>query len=222
MKYNLESIKLRQVAAGKTNAGTLFIQATVVNPDDDYEEPGSLTTFNERLVKKFAELLLLAQPGPADQFGRQTWLPSMLKDANNPIPENLLVFTGGKFEQVPSPGGVPYVRLNDTGDAPVVNPKNGQFYIVDSIMVLTKTVTDNETGERRYAKGWSPQEQASGIWNNLYAPLSKFDDSPRGVVLPQSPSTPLINGASGAAAPVQQGAAPAPQGAPVQPGQPQF
>lgn len=199
MKYNLEDIKLRKVAEGKPNAGSLFIQATVVNPDDEYEEPGSMTTFNERLVKKFAELLVPSLPGPMDSFGRQTWLPSQLKDATKPIPENLLVFTGGQFEQVPSPGGVPYVRLKDGSDEPATNPKNGQFYIVNSIMVLTKKTIDNETGDRRYAKGWSPQEQASGIWNNLYAPLSKFDGGSAGVVLPGSPETPLINGASGPA-----------------------
>ena len=40
MKYNLEDIKLRKVAEGKQNAGALFLQATVVNPDDIWEEPG--------------------------------------------------------------------------------------------------------------------------------------------------------------------------------------
>lgn len=200
MKYNLEDIKLRKVAEGKPNAGSLFIQATVVNPDDEYEEPGTMTTFNERLVKKFSELLVPSVAGGTDQFGRQIWNPSQLKDASKPIPENLLVFTGGQFEQVPSPGGVPYVRLKDGSDEPATNPKNGQYYIVNSIMVLTKKTTDNETGERRYAKGWSPQEQASGIWNNLYAPLSKFDSGSAGVVLPGNPETPLINSASGAPA----------------------
>lgn len=198
MKYNLEDIKLRKVAEGKQNAGTLFLQATVVNPDDEWDEPGSLTTFNERLVAKFSEYLVPALPGQTDQFGRQTWQPSQLKDATKPIPENLLVMTHAQFEEVQSPGGIDMVRLKDGSNEPMVNPKNGQFYRRNSILVLTKKVVDNETGEVRYAKGWSPAEQASGIWNNLYAPAAQFDSATTaGVVLPSSPETPLINSASG-------------------------
>ena len=197
MKYNLEDIKLRKVAEGKQNAGTLFLQATVVNPDDEWDEPGALTTFNERLVKKFAEYVVPAQPGPVDQFGRQTWFTSQLKDATKPIPAELLVMTHAQFEEAPSPGGVEMVRLKDGTNEPMTNPKNGQFYRRSTIMVLTKKVVDNETGEVRYAKGWTPQEQASGIWNNLYAPASLFDNAPTGgIVLPGSPETPLTNSAS--------------------------
>ena len=204
MKYNLEDIKLRKVAEGKQNAGTLFLQATVVNPDDEWDEPGTLTTFNERLVKRFSEYIVPAQPGPMDQFGRQTFLPSQLKDATKPIPAELLVMTHAQFEETPSPGGVEMVRLKDGSNEPMVNPKNGQFYRRKSIIVLTKKVVDNETGEVRYAKGWTPQEQASGIWNNLYAPAAQFDNgASAGVVLPVNAETPLINGASA------QGAAPA-------------
>lgn len=203
MKYNLEEIKLRKVAEGKQNAGTLFLQATVVNPDDEWDEPGTLTTFNERLVKKFEQYLVPAQPGPVDQFGRQTYLPSQLKNASNPIPAEMLVMTHAQFEETPSPGGVEMVRLKDGSNEPMLNPKNGQFYRRKSIVVLTKKIVDNETGEVRYAKGWTPQEQASGIWNNLYAPASQFDAGSAGVVLPSSPEAPLINSAS------PQGAAPA-------------
>lgn len=196
MKYNLEDIKLRKVAEGKSNAGALFIQATVVNPDDEYEGLGQMTTFNERLVKKFSELLVPSLPGPLDQFGRQTWLPSQLKDASKPIPENLLVFTHGQFEEVPSPGGVEMVRLKDGSDEPALNKKGG-FYVTNKLLVLTKKTVDNETGETRYAKGWTPDEQARSIWNNLYAPLSKFNSaSSAGIQLPGDPEIPLINGAS--------------------------
>lgn len=194
MKYNLEDIKLRKVADGKQNAGTLFLQATVVNPEDEWDEPGLLTTFNERLVKKFAEYIVPALPGPIDQFGRQTWQVSQLKDATKPIPAELLVMTHAQFEQAPSPGGVEMVRLKDGGEEPMTNPKNGQYYRRTSIFVLTKKVVDNETGETRYAKGWSPEDQAAGIWNNMYAPASKFDNGPTGVVLPGNPETPLNGG----------------------------
>jgi hypothetical protein len=109
----------------------------------------------------------------------------------------MLVMTHAQFEEVPSPGGVEMVRLNDSGDGPATNPKNGQFYRRTSILVLTKKVVDNETGEARYARGWSPAEQASGIWNNLYAPASQFDSGAQtGVALPIGAEAPLINSAS--------------------------
>lgn len=203
MKYNLTDIKLRKVADGKRNAGTLFIQATVVNPDDEWDEDGSLTTFNERLVKKFAQYIGVSQPGALDQFGRQTWQPSPLLNQANPIPESMLVLTHAQFEEFKFPGGE-RVQLDDNGQ-PRRND-SGQMIVRDSVRVLTKKTVDNETGETRYANGWDPVSQGNSIMLNLYAPLSQFTESvPQGIVLPQQPETPLINGAS----------APAPQGAPA-------
>lgn len=202
MKYILEDIKLRKVEDGKRNAGTLFIQATVVNPDDDWDDDGRLTTFNERLVKKFAQHLALAQPGPADQFGRPTWLPSQLLNAANPIPEKLLTLTHAQFEEFVFPGGE---RVAMDGDQPRRNDA-GQLVTRTSIRVLTKKTVDNETGEMSYANGWDPVSQGTSIMNNLYAPLSQFTDKqPAGIVLPQNPQTPLINsGMQPGAAPAQQ------------------
>lgn len=199
MKYILEDIKLRKVAEGKRNAGSLFIQATVVNPDDEWDEPGSMTTFNERVVKKFAQYLQLSVQEGTDNFGQPAWKPSLPLDANKPIPDNMLIMTHAQFEEVPSPGGIEMVRINDDG-TPRVNPKNGQYYRRTSIIVLTKKVVDNETGEIRYARGWSPTEQASGIWSNLYAPASQFDGASQGVILPIGATTPLINGQTAAPA----------------------
>lgn len=212
MKYILEDIKLRKVASDKRNAGALFVQATVVNPDDDWDDNGTLTTFNERLVKKFAQYVAEAQPGPLDQFGRQTYLPSVLLNAANPIPENLTTLTHAQFEEFIFPGGE-HVALDDQGN-PRRNEK-GQLITRSSIMVLTKKSVDNETGELRYARGWDKNSQGQSILNNLYAPLSQFTQSqPTGIVLPQSPETPLINGAS---APATPSPATVP-GAPVTPG----
>ncbi len=199
MKYILENIKLRKVASDKRNAGTLFVQATVVNPDDIWDDNGTLTTFNETLVKKFAQYVAEAQPGPMDQFNRQTYLPSALLNAANPIPENLTTFTHAQFEEFIFPGGE-HVALDDQGN-PRRNEK-GQLITRSSIMVLTKKSVDNETGELRYARGWDKNSQGQSILNNLYAPLSQFTQSqPQGIVLPQSPETPLINSASASATP---------------------
>ena len=191
MNYKLENIRLRKVAEGKRNAGSLFIQATCVNPDDDWDEPVEMTSFNERMVAKFSELLNVAMEDGLDQFGRTKYKASTLKDATKPVPESMLSFTSGNLEEVQTPGGVEYVQVDDTGK-PIKNPKTGQFYRRTSIFVLTKKTRDNETGETRYAKGWSPTEQASSIFNNLYAPAAQFDEqlinSP--IVLPQDPAAP--------------------------------
>lgn len=191
MKYNVTDIKLRKVADGKRNAGTLFVQATVVNPDDIFDEPGTMTTFNEQVVKAYAQYLIPAQPGPNDQFGRPTWLPSMLKDASKPIPEQLTVLTNAQFEEFAFPCGT-CVQVDETG-APRRNSK-GSLLTRNSIMVLTKKTVDNETGEKRYARGWDPVSVGTSIMNALYAPLSQFTEAePAGISLPQDPDTPLIN-----------------------------
>lgn len=202
MKYNLTDIKLRKVADGKRNAGSLFIQATVVNPDDEWDEDGLLTTFNPRLVKTFSEYLALAvKADQPDQFGREVFKPSVLLDASKPIPERLLTFTHARFEEFVFPGGE-RVALDADG-----NPRHneaGQLITRSSVRVLTKKSVDNETGELGYANGWDPVSQGTSIMLNLYAPLEQFKSAvPSGVTLPQENNTPLINGGS------------APGGAPV-------
>lgn len=219
MNYKLVDIKLRQVAAdARHNAGSFFVQATLVNPDDDWDDDATLTTFNERLVAKFKQYIGVSQPGPVDQFGRQTWLPSQLLNAANPIPESLLTFTHGAIEQFVFPGGE-MVAINDDG-TPRRN-ENNKLIMRSSIYVVTKKTVDNETGEQRYAKGWDPVSQGTSIMNAFYAPKDQFaTNQPMGVVLPQSAATPLINGGTaptGAPAPTAQ---PAPAATPAAGGVP--
>lgn len=219
MNYKLVDIKLRQVAAdARHNAGSFFVQATLVNPDDDWDDDATLTTFNERLVAKFKQYVGVSQPGPMDQFGRQTWLPSALLNANNPIPESLLTFTHGAIEQFVFPGGE-MVAINDDG-TPRTNDHN-KLIMRSSIYVVTKKTVDNETGEQRYAKGWDPVSQGTSIMNAFYAPKDQFAvNQSMGVVLPQSAATPLINGGTaptGAPAPTAQ---PAPAATPAAGGVP--
>ena len=215
MNYKLTDIKLRQVDKDAArNAGTFFIQATVVNPDDEWDSDAVLTTFNDRLVNKFRQYIGVSQPGPIDAFGRQTWLPSALLNAANPIPEGLTTFAHGAIEEFVFPGGE-MVAVNDDG-TPRMNDA-GKLIMRSSIMVVTKKTVDNETGEQRYAKGWSLLEQGTSIMNAFYAPKSQFAiNQPAGVVLPQSPTAPLTNGGTAptgapTAAPTAQPAPGAPQ-----------
>lgn len=195
MNYKLVDIKLRQVDQNaRHNAGSLFVQATLVNPDDDWDDDATLTTFNERLVTKFKQYLGVSQPGSADQFGRPTWLPSPLLNSANPIPESLLTFTHGAIEQFVFPGGE-MVAVNEDG-TPRMNDA-GKLIMRSAVWVVTKKTVDNETGETRYAKGWDPVSQGTSIMNHFYAPKEQFAiNQPTGVALPQQPGTPLINGAT--------------------------
>lgn len=208
MNYLLENIRLRKVADGKTNAGSLFIQATCVNPDDEWDEPVEMTTFNERMVKIFSQYLAVAQPDGQDQFGRDKFKASALLDATKPLPDKYLHFAGGNVEEYVFPGGKEYIQIDQEGK-PVKNPKTGQYYRRRSVSVLTKTTVDNENGTRRYAKGWELESQGSSIMNTFYAPASQFDGpSNAGIVLPQGTDAPLINGESAPAAPASASTTP--------------
>lgn len=154
MKYILENIALRAVAEGKRNAGSLFIQADAVNPDDIFDDPSRITIFNERLCNKYAEYLTIAVQNGTDRFGREVW-KSTLKDANKPIPESLTVMTHAKFEQYVFPGG-PKIALSSNGVDPIINEKTRQPVMRSAIWVFTKKAVDNETGELDYIRNWDP------------------------------------------------------------------
>ena len=183
MKYVLENVKLRKVAEGKQNAGSLFVQADVVNPDDLWDRGGQMTNFDEKIVNKFAEYLALAELGEPDQFGRQTFKASRLKDANKPLPEALTVLTNAKFQEYVFPNG-PMVMLDSDGQPR--RDKDGKPIVRSSVYVLTKEIIDNETGERTQARGYGLREQGDSIAQHLYAPLSEFNVTAPGVVMPQS------------------------------------
>ena len=215
MRYNLEEIKLRKVEQGDF-AGQLFIQATVVNPDDDWEEPGTMTNFNERMVKMFAKYLAPAEPDGKDRFGRQKYAASKLLDASNPIPEKYLTLTNANWRRYVFPGGPRAAKDPATGQ--LRRNKAGDPIIATSVRVLTKMVRDNETGEFVEAVGWELEAQGAQMMNRLYKSLADagLDASAGGVELPVA-EAPLINGAT-TAAPAQAPAAAQP--APAAPAAP--
>jgi hypothetical protein len=200
MKYVLKDIKLRTVKEGSRNAGSLFIQATVVNPDDMFDDDGTMISFNERIVKAFAEYLMPSvKADTPDAFGRPVWKPSLPKDANKPLPETLTTLTHAQFETYRFPNDRELVAV-DTDGTPLRDSKD-QLVTRRSITILTKKTVDNETGETRYAKGWGLEEQGDAMMRRMYRPKSQFtNESSGGIVLPQDAETPLINGATAPAA----------------------
>ncbi len=207
MKYTLENIALRKVAEGKKNAGSLFIQADAVNPDDIFDEGGRVSIFNERLCNKYAEYLTIATQDGKDRFGREVW-KSTLKDANKPIPESLTIMTHAKFEQYVFPGG-PKIALDSNGN-PIINEKTHQPVMRAAIYVFTKKAVDNETGEIDYIRNWDP----ISVGQRIEAAFYKTPDvqTAGGLVLPQGDDPLLTNSASST-----QAAAPAAPETPAAP-----
>lgn len=204
MKYNITKIRLRKIQDGKRNAGQLFIQFLAKNPDNRLDK-GEVTVLDEDFAEDYAEYLNESIQDGVDSFGEPKWKESQLKDANKPIPADMLVAPHSQFEQFVFPGG-PRVALDIDGN--VRHNEAGKPIIRDSITVFTWKVVDNETGELRYIRGWDPVSRGTSLMNRLYGPMSLIaDQGPTGVVLPQGVATPLIN--SGTAPAAQPGPAPA-------------
>lgn len=205
MKYNITKIRLRKVAADKKNAGSLFIQFLAKNPDNRLDK-GEVTILDEDFAEDYAEYLQVSQQDGVDVFGEPKWAPSVLKDANKPIPEDMLVMPHSYFEQYVFPGGE-MVACDDNGH-PRKDSK-GQMVLRDAVWVFTIKAPDNETGELKYVRGFDPVTQGRRIMQAFYKPKSEFMDiQSQGIVLPQSPETPLINGATAAPGAVQTPAQP--------------
>lgn len=183
MKYILENVKLRKVTEGQ-NAGSLFIQADAVNPDDLWDAGGQVTTFLPRLVDTFAKYLAPAEMGDKDNFGHQQYKPSKLLDANKPLPEQLTTLEFAEFKEFVFPNG-PMIMLDGDGK-PRTDPKTGEFLTRASIRVLTKKIRNNEGEGFIEAPGFGLIEQGNSIMKRLYAPLSRFMKSADEVVLSQS------------------------------------
>ena len=157
MIYKLTNVTLDRVPKGKENEGQVYVHADFVNPNDLFDGPSRQAIFDEALIRKFQEFFSVTENGTSP--------------TNMPIPEELLVFKGGRYEQFVFPETM--VMLNEDG-TPRRNPRNGNLYRRDGITVLCKFTVDNETGERRYAHGWDPISRGTRIMNSMFAPLSKF------------------------------------------------
>lgn len=178
MIYKLTNVSLEKVPAGKQNEGQVYVRAEVINPKNLFDEPSTQAFFSPALVREFQKYFAVANNGTAA--------------ANAPIPDDLLTFTGGQYEQFAFPEMMVQI---DTDGTPRRNPKNGNMYMRDKITVLCMYIIDDETGERHYAKGWDPVSRGTSIMNSMYAPLSRFNAAPT-VAPPQ-----LINGQTAPVAP---------------------
>lgn len=178
MIYKLTNVSLEVVPQGKQNAGQVYVRAEVINPKNLFDEPSTQAFFSPALVREFQKYFAVAKHGTGT--------------VDTPIPDELLTFTGGQYEQFAFPEMMVQIEADGT---PRRNPKNGNMYMRDKITVLCMYIIDDETGERHYAKGWDPVSRGTTIMNSMYAPLSRFNAAPT-VVPPQ-----LINGQTAPVAP---------------------
>lgn len=206
MKYMLTNVRIEKVAAGKTNANSLFIRADIYNPADLYDEgKNNVPIFQERLVNDFRQYFSIANNGTAQ--------------ADSDIPTEKLVFDNGRLEEFVFPEEMVQVYNQDTdvngvihkAGTPVLN-KFGDLRRYTGIIVLTKLTVDTNTGEMSYAHGWDKDSRGLRAMNAFYRPLSQFADFKAEGISPAQ----LINSASEpqtAAQPAQ----PVQQPQPVQP-----
>ena len=205
MKYNITKIRLRKVAEGKKNAGSLFIQFLAKNPANRLDK-GEVTILDEDFAADYAEYLMPSVQDGVDTFGQPKWAESVLKDQNKPIPEDMLVMPYSYFEQFMFPNGE-MVAVDEDGN-PRTNEK-GQKILRDSVWVFTMKVMDPDTGKLAYIKNFDPITQGRRIMAAFYRPKENFMQvESQGVVLPQNPETPLINGESAAPGAAQTQAQP--------------
>lgn len=171
MIYKLTNVSLEKVPAGKQNEGKVYVRAEVINPKNRFAESTTQAFFSPAFVKEVQKYFAVANNGTGT--------------ANTPLPDDVLTFTGGRYEEFAFPEMMVQI---DTDGTPRRNPKNGNMYMRDRITVLCQYEIDDETGERGYAKGWDPVSRGTSIMSNLYAPLSRFN-AVQTVAPPQ-----LING----------------------------
>ena len=201
MNYHIENIEVKQ-ARNQSE----YIALTLVNADDEWDEPFVVPIWNERQIARYKALL--ASPEVAGNIDR--------------IPEEKRTFKYGFWEkcQLPQPmnrmwsqtmtikyadGSTKTVQEGD-----IVCDKRGVPVLYTEFMVFTKKTVDNNTGEMTYANGWSFSERSSQmIARQFTLPQTVANVAPQTVV--QAEGAPTV------AQPTIQQPTSVPQGAPAQP-----
>lgn len=190
MDYKIENIEIK-TAKNQSE----YVSLTLVNAEDEWDEPFSVPVWNDIQIKRYKALLAS---------------PEVMGDVNK-IPESKRIFKYGFWEHVQLPE--PMFRLwnQDVESTKMVNgvatkiihkegtpilDRNGNPVVYTDFMVFTKKTLDNNTQELTYAKGWSLTERANQMIAHQFT---------RATTAPQ------------ASAQIPEGPAPVAQQAPIQP-----
>ena len=208
MDYRTESIVIKTASNN-----TEYVELTLVNPNDEWDEPFVVPVWNERQVARYKQLLAS---------------PEVMNDVTK-IPLEKRTFKYGFWEefQLPKPmyrlwsKDMVTTRADGTKTehkaGSIVMDRNGKPVIYTTIMVFTKKILDSNTNELRYANGWSLAERANQMISRQFTTATEGVATPDVVEpAPAAPAAPVAPAAiaqpTPQPAPVpQQVAQPAPQ-----------
>lgn len=152
MDYRIENIEIK-TAKNQSE----YVALTLVNADDEWDEPFTVPVWNDIQIKRYKALLAS---------------PEVNGDVNK-IPEEKRVFKYGFWEtyKLPMPMNriwsqnmtIKYAdnTMKEVHAGEIVTDRAGHPVVYTEFMVFVKKTLDNNTGELRYANGWSFAERSA-------------------------------------------------------------
>lgn len=165
MIYTIEQISIKVVPAGKENAGTKYVQGTLLNKMNLWENARQFVSFNQVMVEKLSKYLPTTQGGVATEA--------------QPIPEELRTIAG-EYVEWEYPGGLfyktyPYARTLRNGKTvnagdKVCSPTTGQPLLFSKLTVFCMYGTD-EFGQKKWLQGNNPNDVGQTMFRSFCEPL---------------------------------------------------
>lgn len=152
MNYYIDNIEIK-TAKNQSE----YVALTLVNADDEWDEPFVVPVWNETQIKRYKALLAS---------------PEVNGDVNK-IPQEKRIFKYGFWEtcKLPMPMNRIWsqdmvIKYADGTQKPVkageiVTDRAGHPTVYTEFMVFVKKTLDNNTNELRYANGWSFAERSA-------------------------------------------------------------
>lgn len=217
MNYYIDNIEIK-TAKNQSE----YVALTLVNADDEWDEPFVVPVWNETQIKRYKALLAS---------------PEVNGDVNK-IPQEKRIFKYGFWEacKLPMPmhriwSQDMVIKYADGSQKPVkagdiVTDRAGHPAVYTEFMVFVKKTLDNNTNELRYANGWSYSERSAQMIARQFTTIQPTAGIPpqeavQGAGAPQAQQQATIQqpGTVQSAQAQQAQAQPAPQpGAVPQPG----
>ena len=152
MNYYIENIEIK-----KAKNQSEYIALTLVNAEDEWDEPFVVPVWNQRQIDRYKALL--ASPAVNGDISK--------------LPEEKRTFKYGFWEKCTLPKPMNRVwsqnmtikyadgTTKEVHEGDLVCDKRGVPVLYTEFMVFTKKTIDNNTGEMDYANGWSFSERSA-------------------------------------------------------------
>ena len=198
-RYKIIEPQIKEVAAGKQNAGTKYLVAKLQNTLCIWEEPQTFTCFIAPIVNMFAPLLSIQHGGTSQ--------------ADQPIPEELAYVTGCWIDWCP-PQKFYKQHLSDHAPRPATATrpaqeaikagslvmKGGKPILYTTLRIFCQYYLD-EFGEKQWIRGGSPEEVGQRAFSAYCVPAEE-DKTPQ--AMPTAPNTEIVGGKAVQTAPAPQ------------------